>query len=191
MLKNKSIDYIFGMITGISVSITFWACTNTDLIASNDTSVESNAVQEVKITNWSSMPEVKISSLGNDVDCDVDFPYSMNVAVTNTPNVAVTNTPTVKFSSLGNNVEINGSIDCDVDFPSSMNVTVTNTPMVGIHSSYNDVDCDIDDSPAIKVDVINTPTIKIHSSYNDVDCDIDDSPAIKVDVTDMPYGCCP
>jgi hypothetical protein len=63
MLKNKSIDYILGMITGISVSITFWACTNTDLIASNDTSGESNAVQEVKITNWSSMPDVSLDAI--------------------------------------------------------------------------------------------------------------------------------
>ena len=79
MLKNKSIDYIFGMITGISVSITFWACTNTDLIASNDT----GSVQQVEITNWSSMPDVKISSSDNDVDCNVDFPSSMDVKVTN------------------------------------------------------------------------------------------------------------
>ena len=106
MLKNKSIDYIFGMITGISVSITFWACTNTDLIASNDTSGESNAVQEVKITNWSSMPD--------DFDCDI------------------TNTPTVKISSSGNDVDIafpssidvhlksvpSGGIDVDVDIDS-------------------------------------------------------------------------
>ena len=112
MLKNKSIDYIFGMITGISVSITFWACTNTDLIASNDT----GSVQQVEITNWSSMPDVKISSSDNDVDCNVDFPSSMDVKVTNTP--------TVSLSS--NDIDINSSIDCNVDFPSSMNVKVTN-----------------------------------------------------------------
>ena len=66
MIKNKSIDYIFGMITGISVSITFWACTNTDLIASNDT----GGVQQVEITNWSDMPDVRISSYANDVDIE-------------------------------------------------------------------------------------------------------------------------
>ena len=95
MLKNKSIDYIFGMITGISVSITFWACTNTDLIASNDASVESNTVQQVEITNWSSMPDVKISSSGNNVDIGnwssmpsggtVTFPSSIDVHLKSVP----------------------------------------------------------------------------------------------------------
>ena len=33
MLKNKSIDYIFGMITGASLMVAFWACTNTPLEA--------------------------------------------------------------------------------------------------------------------------------------------------------------
>jgi len=28
MLKNKSIDYIFGMITGASLMVAFWVCTN-------------------------------------------------------------------------------------------------------------------------------------------------------------------
>ena len=36
MLKNKSIDYIFGMITGVAVTITFWACTQNPLNASGD-----------------------------------------------------------------------------------------------------------------------------------------------------------
>ena len=31
MLKNKSIDYIFGMITGASLMLAFWVCTNTPL----------------------------------------------------------------------------------------------------------------------------------------------------------------
>ena len=43
MLKNKSIDYIFGMITGASLMLAFWACTNTPLGASGST------VQEVKV----------------------------------------------------------------------------------------------------------------------------------------------
>ena len=38
MLKNKSIDYIFGMITGIAIMITFWACTQNPLNASGDSS---------------------------------------------------------------------------------------------------------------------------------------------------------
>ena len=45
MLKNKSIDYIFGMITGASLMVAFWACTQTPLGASGST------VQEVKVVN--------------------------------------------------------------------------------------------------------------------------------------------
>ena len=37
MLKNKSIDYIFGMITGASLMLAFWACTQTPLGASGST----------------------------------------------------------------------------------------------------------------------------------------------------------
>ena len=44
MLKNKSIDYIFGMITGASLMLAFWACT-TPLDASGST------VQEVRVVN--------------------------------------------------------------------------------------------------------------------------------------------
>ena len=47
MLKNKSIDYIFGMITGASLMLAFWACTQTPLGASGST------VQEVKVVNSS------------------------------------------------------------------------------------------------------------------------------------------
>ena len=43
MLKNKSIDYIFGMITGASLMLAFWACTNTPLSASGA------IVQEAKV----------------------------------------------------------------------------------------------------------------------------------------------
>ena len=46
MLKRKSIDYIFGMITGASLMIAFWACTN-NAVASYST------VQEVKVVNES------------------------------------------------------------------------------------------------------------------------------------------
>ena len=45
MLKNKSIDYIFGMITGASLMGAFWACTNTPLGASG------SDVQQVEIVN--------------------------------------------------------------------------------------------------------------------------------------------
>ena len=34
MIKKKFIDYIFGMITGASLMVAFWACTNTPLGAS-------------------------------------------------------------------------------------------------------------------------------------------------------------
>ena len=52
MLKNKSIDYVFGMITGASLMLAFWACTNTPLGASGTT------VQEVKVVNgsWDPVP---------------------------------------------------------------------------------------------------------------------------------------
>jgi len=49
MLKNKSIDYIFGMITGASLMLAFFACTQTPLGASGST------VQEVKVVNESGM----------------------------------------------------------------------------------------------------------------------------------------
>ena len=45
MLKNKSIDYIFGMITGASLMLALIACTQTPLGASGST------VQEVKVVN--------------------------------------------------------------------------------------------------------------------------------------------
>ncbi|MDP7028318.1 MAG: ABC transporter ATP-binding protein [Candidatus Marinimicrobia bacterium] len=46
MLKKKSIDYIFGMITGASLMLAFWACT-TPLDASGAT------IQEVRVVNES------------------------------------------------------------------------------------------------------------------------------------------
>ena len=33
MVKQKSIDYILGMITGASLMLALWACTSNDLIA--------------------------------------------------------------------------------------------------------------------------------------------------------------
>ena len=47
MLKKKSLDYILGMITGASLMVAFWACTQTPLGASGST------VQEVKVVNES------------------------------------------------------------------------------------------------------------------------------------------
>ena len=47
MLKKKSIDYIFGMITGASLMLAFWACTSNDLVANT------GSVQEVKVVNES------------------------------------------------------------------------------------------------------------------------------------------
>jgi hypothetical protein len=56
MLKNKSIDYIFGMITGASLMLAFWACTNTPLGASG------SDVQNVRVINESYSPvEVRIN----------------------------------------------------------------------------------------------------------------------------------
>ncbi len=56
MLKRKSIDYIFGMITGASLMLAFWACTNTPLGASG------SDVQNVRVINESYSPvEVRIN----------------------------------------------------------------------------------------------------------------------------------
>ena len=56
MLKNKSIDYIFGMITGASLMVAFWACTQTPLGASG------SDVQNVRVINESYSPvEVRIN----------------------------------------------------------------------------------------------------------------------------------
>ena len=59
MLKNKSIDYIFGMITGASLMLAFWACTNTPLGASGAD------VQQVEIVNSKSWDPVYITSVDN------------------------------------------------------------------------------------------------------------------------------
>ena len=44
MLKNKSIDYIFGMITGASLMVAFWTCTS-------DVTASGSDVQQVEIVN--------------------------------------------------------------------------------------------------------------------------------------------
>ena len=44
MAKRKSIDYIFGMITGASLMLAFWACT-TPLDASGSN------IQDVRVVN--------------------------------------------------------------------------------------------------------------------------------------------
>ena len=49
MIKKKSIDYIFGMITGASLMVAFWACTNTPLGASG------SDVQQVEVVHPSIM----------------------------------------------------------------------------------------------------------------------------------------
>ena len=54
-MKNKSMDYILGMITGIAIMIAVTACTNTSLNA------YSGDILEVKIVNESWEPvKVKI-----------------------------------------------------------------------------------------------------------------------------------
>ena len=52
MLKRKSIDYIFGMITGASLMVAFFACTSNDLVAAGSN------VQEVKVVNESWDPVI-------------------------------------------------------------------------------------------------------------------------------------
>ncbi len=45
MNKPKTTEYIMGMVTGASVMLALWACTNTPLQASSDD------VQEVRVVN--------------------------------------------------------------------------------------------------------------------------------------------
>ena len=54
-MRNKSLDYILGMITGASVMLTFWACTS-DVTASGST------IQQVEVVNtsWSNPVPVEI-----------------------------------------------------------------------------------------------------------------------------------
>ena len=58
MIKNKSIDYIFGMITGASLMLAFFACTPTPWGASGST------VQEVKVVNENWDP-VSVQDINN------------------------------------------------------------------------------------------------------------------------------
>ena len=59
MIKNKSIDYIFGMITGASLMVAFWACTNTPLGASG------SDVQQVEIVNNAYSNPVPVEVVNN------------------------------------------------------------------------------------------------------------------------------
>ena len=45
MLKRKSIDYIFGMITGASLMVAFWACAGNNLSTYNENMQEVNGVK--------------------------------------------------------------------------------------------------------------------------------------------------
>ena len=58
MAKQKSIDYILGIITGASLMIALWACTN------NSLSAYGSDVQEVKVVNYQWEP-VYTSSVNN------------------------------------------------------------------------------------------------------------------------------
>ena len=46
MIKNKSMDYILGMITGMAVMLAIWGCTHTPLEAN---------VTELGSTEWNPM----------------------------------------------------------------------------------------------------------------------------------------
>ena len=50
MAKHRSLDYIFGMLTGASLIFALWACTGNNLTA------DTLDVQEVKIVNESWNP---------------------------------------------------------------------------------------------------------------------------------------
>ena len=52
MIKNKSIDYIFGMITGASLMIAFWACTSDVTAAGSDKiEIDSSEWNPVHVTS--------------------------------------------------------------------------------------------------------------------------------------------
>ncbi|MBC8312318.1 MAG: ABC transporter ATP-binding protein [Candidatus Marinimicrobia bacterium] len=51
MAKQKSIDYILGMITGASIMIATWACTS-----GNPLNATGSTIQEVKVINQSWEP---------------------------------------------------------------------------------------------------------------------------------------
>ena len=68
MLKNKSIDYIFGMITGASLMLAFFACTSDVIGAGSDAGSD---VQEVKIVNGSYDPIYVTSKVSTPVYVDV------------------------------------------------------------------------------------------------------------------------
>lgn len=56
MLKHKTTEYVFGVITGMSIMLAIWACTSNPLNASY-----TGNVQEVKVVNYSWEPvNVKI-----------------------------------------------------------------------------------------------------------------------------------
>ncbi len=59
MLKNKSIDYILGMITGASLMMAFWVCTNTPLGASG------SDAQQVEIVNNAYSNPVPVEVVNN------------------------------------------------------------------------------------------------------------------------------
>ncbi len=58
MKKQKSIDYILGMITGASLMLALWSCTSNELVA------YSSDVQAVKVVNESWDP-VYVESVSN------------------------------------------------------------------------------------------------------------------------------
>ena len=58
-MRNKSLDYILGMITGASLMLAFWACTNTPLGASG------SDVQQVEIVNNAYSNPVPVEVVNN------------------------------------------------------------------------------------------------------------------------------
>ena len=87
-------SYVIGFLTCACLFL-IMGQTNTDLITSNDTSNDTGGIQQVEITNWSSMPsggnvtfpssiDVNLKSFpigGLDVDVDIEsFPYD-NIGV--------------------------------------------------------------------------------------------------------------
>ena len=115
MLKNKSIDYIFGMITGASLMLALWSCTGNPLNASGSdvdmytapdetTSIiksiklynthSSNLVVDIKVYDLSSTTDFEYDSVTVNTDNSVDLLTFNNVLILEAGDILRMQTPT-------------------------------------------------------------------------------------------------
>ena len=75
MLKRKSIDYIFGMITGASLMVAFWACTSHVTATST--------IQQVEVVNesWNPVNVTSVDQMNKDskIEYKVRFAYESKI----------------------------------------------------------------------------------------------------------------